>query len=526
MDSTLNFWLVLLLLVILGLGLLYYRFGYAPYQVFKKMGIPGPRPRIFWGNAQELIERCMIPSYHYYYDKFGPICGWYVGARPVLFIADIEMLKIILVKEFDSFIDREDNPVSLFNQFGLPLDLLQAQGETWRNARHLITPTFTSNKIKLMVPLIQDSCTVLVQKMKDIAESGNSADVWRTFGAFTLDSILSVAFGRSTEVQLGKEDRLSNALAKFFTLGRHSENEIMHPLRMIAISSHFPWLKKALIYLQSSRVTSDMKYLVDTAFAMIEERRHQNTEWKRNDFLQLLIDAGTEEEEENVEHHDQSMPKRRPLTDAEIVVYCITFLLAGYETTANALAFTAYLLATNPNVQDKLCSEIDLYFQEHPDASPSDVSHEVQYLDMALQETLRLYPPGARTFRHASKTIKVNDLVIPEGMRVLVPIIILHHSKAFWEDPEVFRPERFTPEEKIKRPQLCHMPFGWGPRNCIGMRFALMEAKMALAAILKEYKFVQTPDTEIPLKTTVGITFSPMNGVYVGVASRTHSLGL
>ena len=87
---------------------------------------------------------------------------------------------------------------------------------------------------------------------------------------------------------------------------------------------------------------------------------------QRNDFLQLLIDAGTEEEEENVEHHDQSMPKRRPLTDAEIVVYCITFLLAGYETTANALAFTAYLLATNPNVQDKLCSEIDLYFQEHP----------------------------------------------------------------------------------------------------------------------------------------------------------------
>ena len=105
-------------------------------------------------------------------------------------------------------------------------------------------------------------------------------------------------------------------------------------------------------------------------------------------------------------------------------------------------------------------------------------------------------------------------------MKVLIPIIILHHSKAYWEDPEVFKPERylcfhlvglfdpfsylfllhfcsFTPEEKIKRPQLCHMPFGWGPRNCIGMRFALMEAKMALAAILKDYKFVQTADTEV-----------------------------
>ena len=111
-----------------------------------------------------------------------------------------------------------------------------------------------------------------------------------------------------------------------------------------------------------------------------------------------------------------------------------------------------------------------------------------------------------------------DDLVIPKGMRVVIPIIALHHSKIFWENPEEFRPERcvirhptiplppsilvflfisFTPEEKSKRPQLCHMPFGWGPRNCIGMRFALMEAKMALVTILKDYKFVQTPDTEV-----------------------------
>ena len=87
---------------------------------------------------------------------------------------------------------------------------------------------------------------------------------------------------------------------------------------------------------------------------------------QRKDFLQLMIDAGTEEEEEDVEYRDQSTTQRRPLTNGEIASYCTTFLLAGYETTANTLAFTAYLLATNPEVQDKLCDEIDLYHQQHP----------------------------------------------------------------------------------------------------------------------------------------------------------------
>eukprot|EP00731_Ephydatia_muelleri_P004281 Em0002g457a len=173
-----------------------------------------------------------------------------------------------------------------------------------------------------------------------------------------------------------------------------------------------------------------------------------------------------------------------------IAAYCIGFLLAGYETTANTLAFTAYLLATNPEVQDKLCDKIDLYLQQNPSRGA--------ICDMVLQESLRLYPPGFRAFRHASRNVKVkDDLVIPKGMSLVIPIIALHHSKVFWENPEEFRPERFTPEEKSKRPQLCHIPFGWGPRNCIGMRFALMEAKMALVTILKDYKFVQTPDTEV-----------------------------
>ena len=119
------------------------------------------------------------------------------------------------------------------------------------------------------------------------------------------------------------------------------------------------------------------------------------------------------------------------------------------------------------------------------------------------------------TSRLAEKTVKINGVTIPKGVTVQFPIYLMHYNPEFWPEPEAFDPERyclppsslvrplsfplflrFTPEEKAKRPALCHIPFGWGPRNCIGMRFALMEAKMALIEILKKYSFVRAPDTE------------------------------
>ncbi|XP_019850490.1 PREDICTED: cytochrome P450 3A19-like [Amphimedon queenslandica] len=99
----------------------------------------------------------------------------------------------------------------------------------------------------------------------------------------------------------------------------------------------------------------------------------------------------------------------------------------------------------------------------------------------------------------------------------MIPIQVLHQSVEHWEQPELFRPERFSPDEKESRHPMCYMPFGAGPRNCIGMRFALMEAKMCLMNLLKKYKFERAPDTQVPLKTRIGITQSPADGIFLKV---------
>eukprot|EP00731_Ephydatia_muelleri_P014507 Em0008g227a len=120
-----------------------------------------------------------------------------------------------------------------------------------------------------------------------------------------------------------------------------------------------------------------------------------------------------------------------------------------------------------------------------------------------------------------TENIQLGGIDIPKGTAVIVPVMSIHQDPKIWEDPMNFRPERFSVEEKEKRPQLCHLPFGWGPHNCIGMRFALMEVKMALISILQKYKFMQALETEVPLQTVVaGLTLQPKNGIYVKIQSR------
>ncbi len=124
--------------------------------------------------------------------------------------------------------------------------------------------------------------------------------------------------------------------------------------------------------------------------------------------------------------------------------------------------------------------------------------HKLPYLDATIQETLRFYPPGSRLTRIAEEDYKLSDdLIIPKGCLINVPTYSVHHSEEFYPEPEKFDPDRFLPEQKAARDQYTYLAFGHGPRNCIGMRFALLEMKLVLAATLRKFKFVTVPETEV-----------------------------
>ncbi|RDD39444.1 Cytochrome P450 3A13, partial [Trichoplax sp. H2] len=183
------------------------------------------------------------------------------------------------------------------------------------------------------------------------------------------------------------------------------------------------------------------------------------------------------------------------------------------------LGFASYLLATNPDAQKKLRDEIDSLC---PDANSIDYDtlFSLPYLDMVISETLRMYPPAYFVNREAKEDITINGLLIPKDIMVCFPIYGIHHNPELWPKPNEFIPERFSPEEKAKQIPCSYLPFGGGPRNCVGMRLALLEAKLALVKIIQNFELKTVAETEIPLKLRSGTTLSPLNGVYVGLTRR------
>ena len=185
------------------------------------------------------------------------------------------------------------------------------------------------------------------------------------------------------------------------------------------------------------------------------------------------------------------------LTTDEILGQAWVFLIAGYETTATTLGFMSHNLAVNPDCQERLYDE--LITALGPDGEIGyDELQQLPYLDACICETLRLFPPIPRVEREANSNFKLGDTGIQfhKGLMVEIPVYVIHHSEEYYQNAEQFDPERFMPENRHKIIPYTFLPFGTGPRNCIGMRFALMEIKLAMAHIITRYRFKTTDQTK------------------------------
>ena len=250
-------------------------------------------------------------------------------------------------------------------------------------------------------------------------------------------------------------------------------------------------------------------YLRDVVKEIIKTRRQQGLTG-RKDLLHLMMTANEETTREGVSR----------LSDEEIVAQSIIFLLAGYETSSNTLSFILYHLALNPDVQDKLRTEINEAVESNAKRkSLYELAQNMEYLGCVIKESRRLCPAAPQVNRECCENYDLNGIHIPAGTEIMIPIYVLHHDPDARQNLEKFDPERFRSPAK----DACHafqfMPFGAGPRNCIGMRFALMEVKIALVRILMKYKFVASPETQVPLEIRESITLSTKDGVLIRVQS-------
>jgi len=317
------------------------------------------------------------------------------------------------------------------------------------------------------------------------------------FSKLTLEAILSTAFGVDANIQMGENtETLEKAKALF---------EVPFMVRLIA---RLPF-GKLLLKIMSSVRGNPAIYLGDVVKEIIKTRRQQGLTG-RKDLLHLMMTANEETTVEGVSK----------LSDDEIVAQSIIFLLAGYETSSNTLSFILYHLALNSDVQDKLRTEIKETVESNAKRkSLYELAQNMEYLDCVIKESQRLCPAAPHVNRECCEDYDLNGIHIPAGTEIMIPIYVLHHDPDAWQNPEKFDPERFRGPAKDARHAFQFLPFGAGPRNCIGMRFALMEVKIALVRILMKYKFVASPETQVPLEIREGITLSAKDGVLIRVQS-------
>ncbi|RDD43709.1 Cytochrome P450 3A8 [Trichoplax sp. H2] len=420
---------------VLILTLLFHYYFIHPLRYFKKLNIPGPKPYILIGSAFSKESKqinCI--------KKYGKVYGLLFGRRPVMVISDLPMVKDIMVKHFSNFTNRFPiiPPTPPFHK-----NLLAITDDDWKRVRNVLIPTFSAAKLKQIESIISSACDSLFDKLMNLNKQQGKANIWKIYGEYSMEVIMATAFGVHVTADVRGQEIRQQA-ASFF-----STSNLAMALGAI-MPSLYPYISKFM----RTRVNS-VHHIASVSRAIIAERRQnlQQGLTNRRDLLQLLVEAG----------------QNGKLTDEEIISQSFIFLLAGYETTASALAYTSYLLALNPDVQQRLLDEID---EKCPKGTTvtSELVSSLPYLDMVLSESLRIYPPAYIVNRIAKNDIVIGGVLIPKDVVAAIPIYGIHHNEKLWPDPKKFIPERFTPEEKAKRHPFAHLPFGNGPRNCIGMR--------------------------------------------------------
>ncbi|XP_049780048.1 cytochrome P450 6k1-like [Schistocerca cancellata] len=505
MALFLDSWIGDLVVVLSAAVLALYLWFSSRYKYWKNKGVPYVEPILPFGNftrtflgrealgvtIQKIYNR--LPSERY--------VGFYGFDRPMLLIRDPDLLRNVLVKDFATFHDRGN-----FIDNGDPLNrhLLALAGKEWRRLRTKLSPTFTSGKLKGMFKIIQDCGREMADVVGEMEDRGESVEVRELIARFTTDVISSVAFGQECNC-------LRNPEHEFRQWGR----KMFEPSTATGIFFLLVLLRPTL--LASLRLkggpSAVSKYFQQMVVDTVAYREKNN--FRRKDFMDLLIqlknkgfvdpDKGQTAESEQQKDIDTT----DKLSMGDLAAQAFIFFAAGFETSSTATSFTLHELAFNPDIQSKLHDEIDTVLRENDGEITYDAIARMTYLDKVLSESLRKNPPLTTLIRECNQDYKIpdSDVVVEKGTKIAVSVLGLHRDPKYYPDPERFDPERFSEEAKAQRQPYTYLPFGDGPRNCIGMRLGLLQTKVGLVNLLSKYNVRPTG------KTKANLDFHPRSAI-------------
>lgn len=366
--------------------------------------------------------------------------------------------------------------------------LLTSEGDFWRRQRRLAQPAFHKQRLASMV----DTMTHETVKMLERWEKHNSSkpiDISEEMMQVTLMIVTKALFGANIKHLVGN---ISAELTQMNEFG----NSRLKSLFQFPLSWPLP------SHLKFKKSVAKIEGII---YEIINTRRQalaKNPNAQFDDLMQMLLTAEDEDTGER-------------MNDKQLRDEITTIFMAGHETTANAMSWACYLLAQHPDTAQRIREEAISVLGENGLPTIEDLK-ELRYTMQVVQETMRLYPPAYVFSRRALNEDHLGDYIIPKGVTVLMSPYLLHRNPAYWEHPNVFNPDNFLPEQIKKRHSYAYLPFGGGPRLCIGNNFALMEMQLMLALIARQFDFKLTARGAIEPEPL--ITLRPKNGLKMRLA--------
>lgn len=362
--------------------------------------------------------------------------------------------------------------------------LLTAEGQVWKRSRKAMAPIFTPRHIFGFARPMLARTQAYAERYEGVTET----DIARDMTAIAYDILAETLFSNEIAGEHGSFEHQVDRLLE--TMGR------VDPLDLLGAPEWMPRITR----LRGRRALKYFRKVVADTIALRREKLTRGPNGAPDDFLTLLL---------RTEGPDG-------LSRQEIEDNIITFIGAGHETTARALGWTLYCLAEAPWEREKVEAEADAVLASEPD--PSKWLEKMPFTRAAFEEAMRLYPPAATIGREAIEPDKFRDLAIPKGVQVQIMPWTIHRHRKLWQKPDAFMPERFHPENRDAIDRYQYLPFGAGPRICIGASFAMQEAVIVLGVLMSRFRF-DTLDTTKPWPVQK-LTTQPAGGLPMRVTPR------
>lgn len=420
--------------------------------------------------------------------EYGPICSTYSRGRTLIVVSEHEMARHVLVTNQDNY---EKGMEYELLRIVLGNGLLTSEGELWRRQRTLVQPMFAKRHLgDFTGQMTRATSDALRSGALSGLRAGDVLDVNTAMMELTLDVVGRALFGADLSGETAR--RVGPAMNSVLTLGVKMARRI--PTFIIASLPGMD-LRKALSLNPENAgfraAVAELDEVIDDVLAEREGRAD-----KGDDLVGLMLSVTDPETGEG-------------MSRSQIAAELMTFMLAGHETTSNALSWTFRWLSLNPEARDRMFAEIDdVVGDRTPDMEDAE---RLPWTRAVIEESMRLTPPVFMVGRKAREDDEIGGYLIPSGASVMVLIRLIHRDPRVWDNPEGFDPSRFLPENRTGRPNQAYMPFGAGRRICVGSSFAMIEAVLLMAMISRRYRFDLVPG--VAIEEDASITLRPKRGL-------------